>query len=135
LTIEVTESAMVDDPGRCFDILAAIRDLGVRISIDDFGAGYSSLSYFRDLPADELKIDRSFVSAMANSPRDALLIKSIVDLAHNFDLRVVAKGIKDRQTADALKDLGCDVLQGYLFGKACPGRDFPRHLKGNHGRR
>jgi EAL domain-containing protein (putative c-di-GMP-specific phosphodiesterase class I) len=132
LTIEVTESAMVDDPGRCFDILAAIRNLGVRISIDDFGAGNSSLSYFRDLPADELKMDRSFVAAMASSPRDALLIKSIVDLAHNFDLRVVAKGIEDANTADALKDLGCDVLQGYLFGKACPARDFARQLQADH---
>ena len=133
LTVEVTESAMMDDPHRCFDILASIRDIGVKVSIDDFGTGFSSLSYFRDLPADELKIDRSFVAPMHNSRRDASLIKSIVDLAHNFELQVVAEGIEDEKTADALKDLGCDVLQGFFFGKPCASKDFANFLDGKLG--
>ncbi|MFB3103717.1 MAG: EAL domain-containing protein [Pseudomonadales bacterium] len=134
LTIEVTESAMMEDPLRCFDILRSIRSLGVKVSIDDFGTGYSSLSYFRNLPADELKIDRSFVAAMHNSPQDASLIKSIIDLARNFGLQVVAEGIEDETTADALKDLGCDVLQGLLFGEPCAGRDFASYLEGKPSR-
>ncbi len=130
LTIEVTESAMMEDPLTCFDILRSIRSLGVKVSIDDFGTGYSSLSYFRNLPADELKIDRSFIAAMHSSPQDALLIKSIIDIARNFGLQVVAEGVEDEATADALKDLGCDVLQGFLFGEPCPGRVFAKHLDG-----
>ncbi|MCZ6659509.1 MAG: EAL domain-containing protein [Gammaproteobacteria bacterium] len=130
LTIEVTENAMMEDPLRCFDILRSIRSLSVKVSIDDFGTGYSSLAYFRNLPADELKIDRSFVAAMHNSPQDASLIKSIVDIARNFGLQVVAEGIEDETTADALKDLGCDVLQGLLFGEPCAGRDFDNYLDG-----
>jgi predicted signal transduction protein with EAL and GGDEF domain len=132
LTVEVAESAMLDDPLRCFDILQSIRDLGVKISIDDFGTGYSSLSHFRDLPADELKIDRSFVVAMHDSPRDASLVKSIVDLARNFDMQIVAEGIEDEASADALRDLGCEVLQGHLFGKPCGSRAFIDYLEGKH---
>ena len=134
LTMEVTESAMLDDPSRCFEILESIRGLGVKVSIDDFGTGYSSLSHFRNLPADELKIDRSFVVAMHDSARDAALVASIVDLAHNFDMQVVAEGIEDARTADALQELGCDVLQGYFFGKPCESAQFAEHLLGKPNR-
>jgi EAL domain-containing protein (putative c-di-GMP-specific phosphodiesterase class I)/GGDEF domain-containing protein len=133
LTVEVTESAMLEDPQRCFEILDSIRDLGVKISIDDFGTGYSSLSHFRNLPAHELKIDQSFVAAMHNSIRDAALVESIVDLAHNFDLQVVAEGIEDAATADALQELGCDVLQGYYFGRPGESADFAEKLLGKPG--
>jgi EAL domain-containing protein (putative c-di-GMP-specific phosphodiesterase class I)/GGDEF domain-containing protein len=120
LTLEVTESIMVENQEIMLRQLARLRELGVRISIDDFGTGFSSLAYFRDLPADEIKIDKGFVMPMLKSGKDHAIVKAVVDLAHNFSLRVVAEGVENERTARRLTDLGCDVLQGFAFDEPLP---------------
>jgi diguanylate cyclase (GGDEF)-like protein len=117
LTLEVTESAVMPNPERSFAILQDLRKLGVRVSIDDFGTGYSSFAYFRTLPADELKIDRSFVARLSSSAADCHLVQSLIDLAHRFELTVVAEGIENAATAGILTEMGCDIGQGYYFGR------------------
>ncbi len=128
LTVEVTEDAMIADPAQTMERLSSLRDLGVRVAIDDFGTGYSSLSHLRDLPVDELKIDRSFVKNMQRDARDRDIVKAIVDLGHTFGLKLVAEGVEDKRTADTLKDLGCDILQGYLFGKPVSAQAFEARM-------
>ncbi len=126
LTLEVLESIMVDNQEPMLRQLARLRKLGVKVSIDDFGTGFSSLSYFRDLPADEIKIDKSFVMPMLKSGKDHAIVKAVIDLAHNFSLRVVAEGVEDQKTAKRLAELNCDVLQGYVFDKPLPVADFEK---------
>ena len=129
LVIEVTERGVL--PKEAFTNLDAIRGMGVKISIDDFGTGQCSLSYFRDLPADQVKIDRSFVQAMNASKKDLAIVNGILDLAHHCDMQVVAEGVEDEATADALTELGCDVLQGFWFGRPIPSDAFEiEHLQG-----
>lgn len=128
LTLEITEEAMISNPEEALLVLASLRETGVRIAIDDFGTGYSSLAYFRDLPVDELKVDRSFVKHMLQRSKDHDIVKTIVDLAHNFNMQVVAEGVEDEETADALQALGCDTLQGYWIGRPAPGDEFSRTL-------
>jgi diguanylate cyclase (GGDEF)-like protein len=117
LVLEITERSLVADPRRSFAILSRVRDLGVRISIDDFGTGYSCLAYFKDIPADELKIDRSFVQAMSTDAASADIAALIIDLAHRFGLTVVAEGVEDEATFGLLRDRGCDAVQGHLFAR------------------
>ncbi|MEH6358615.1 MAG: GGDEF domain-containing phosphodiesterase [Pseudomonadales bacterium] len=129
LTLEVTENIMISNPDLVLSQLARLRELGVQISIDDFGTGYSSLAYFRNLPADELKIDKSFVMPMLESKKDEVIVKAVIDLAHNFSLKVVAEGVEDEATAKRLSELGCDHLQGFVFDKPLPIQEFEkRHL-------
>jgi EAL domain-containing protein (putative c-di-GMP-specific phosphodiesterase class I) len=97
--------------------LRDLRSLGVRISIDDFGTGYSSLAYLKDLPLDEVKIDRSFVSVLDSSPRSAAVVRTIVALADELDLRTVAEGVEDLATLQLVAGLGCTMAQGYLFAR------------------
>jgi EAL domain-containing protein (putative c-di-GMP-specific phosphodiesterase class I) len=117
LRLEVTESAVMSDAARCTDVLQRLHELGVRLSIDDFGTGYSSMVHLRRLPVDELKIDRSFVLGMTTMPQDAVLVRTAIDLGHNLGLTVVAEGVEGLEHADALRDLGCDVAQGYHFAR------------------
>lgn len=126
LTLEVTESIMVDNPQAMMLQLKRFRNMGVKISIDDFGTGFSSMLYFRDLPADEIKIDQSFVMPMCRSKKDHAIVKSIIELAHNFSLRVVAEGVEDEETAAELAIMKCDLLQGFLFDKALLPEDFEK---------
>ena len=128
LVLEITERSLVGDPMHCFGILTRIRDMGVKISIDDFGTGYSCLAYFKDIPADELKIDRSFVSALLTEPASADITWLIIDLAHRFGLSVVAEGVEDEYTFQALAARGCDVVQGHLFAAAMPPDTFRRWI-------
>jgi len=118
LCIELTESAVMTDTHRSLDILAQIFALGVHISIDDFGTGYSSLAYLKQLPIDELKIDRSFVQQMTTNKADATIVRSTINLAHSFGLRVVAEGVEDATTLELLSTLHCDLAQGYYM--SCP---------------
>jgi EAL domain-containing protein (putative c-di-GMP-specific phosphodiesterase class I)/GGDEF domain-containing protein len=118
LIIEITESVLMEDFKTSRDILARLRDIGIRISIDDFGTGYSSLAYFKQLPVDELKIDRTFVTNMVRNPGDHKLVEVIIELAHKFDMHVVAEGVEDLATLEDLRELGCDIAQGYLISKA-----------------
>lgn len=119
LILEITESSLMDAT-HAFAILERVRQLGVGISIDDFGTGYSCLAYFRSIPADELKVDRSFVSALLADEDSGDLVQLIIDLAHRFRMRVAAEGVEDTDTLEALRSMGCDTVQGFLLGRAMP---------------
>ena len=129
LVLEITERSLVTDPRHSFDILSRTRDLGVKVSIDDFGTGYSCLAYFKDIPADELKIDQSFVRGMLTDTASADITALIIDLAHRFGLTVVAEGVEDAQTFALLRARNCDVVQGHLFAKAMPLDAFVQWLR------
>jgi EAL domain-containing protein (putative c-di-GMP-specific phosphodiesterase class I) len=117
LSLEITESCIMADPGRMLIELKRLDALGVSLSIDDFGTGYSSLSYLSRLPVKEIKIDRSFVQHMTEDDNDAVIVQSVIDLGRNLDLRVVAEGIEDEATWQRLADMGCDIAQGYYLGR------------------
>ncbi len=117
LMLEVTESAIVLDPLRAKENLVALSDIGVWLSIDDFGTGYTSLSSIKHLPIDEIKIDQSFITNMLTDKKDAMIVRTIIELGHNFDLTVVAEGVENKQVWDALAALGCDEIQGYFISK------------------
>jgi EAL domain-containing protein (putative c-di-GMP-specific phosphodiesterase class I)/GGDEF domain-containing protein len=129
LTLELTEGALVADFEQAVHTITIIRALGVRISIDDFGTGYSSLSYFKRIPADELKIDKSFVLRMLEDPADQRLVGAIISLARQFNLRVVAEGVENRETLNLLTAMGCDCAQGYLFSPALEAPKLRQWLK------
>jgi diguanylate cyclase (GGDEF)-like protein len=129
LIIELTETAMIGDNRRSLDNLHRLKGLGVQLSIDDFGTGYSSMAYLKRMPLNELKIDKTFVSNMLNVKEDERIVRSIIDLAHHFDLQVVAEGVEDQLTMDALRALGCDVAQGYLFERPMPAKQFADWLE------
>jgi diguanylate cyclase (GGDEF)-like protein len=120
LTLEITESHIMSDPEAALETLQELRTRGVRLSIDDFGTGYSSLSYLRRLPVDEVKIDRSFVQRMATEPGDAAIVRSIVELARNMGLVVVAEGVEDDATWEALAEMGVDEIQGFVVSRPVP---------------
>jgi EAL domain-containing protein (putative c-di-GMP-specific phosphodiesterase class I) len=124
LTLEVTEGGLIADFEQAIARLTRLRDLGIRISIDDFGTGYSSLSYFKKIPAHELKIDKSFVSRMLQETADRRLVETIVTLASQFSLDIVAEGVEDRATLDALASIGCHYAQGHLFAPALSFEQF-----------
>ncbi len=117
LTVEITERSLLADPQRSFRVLNELREMGVRIAIDDFGTGYSCLAYFKDIPADELKIDRSFVRNLPQDSASADITALIIDLAHRFGMTVVAEGVEDQPALDMLRRLGCDQVQGFLFAR------------------
>jgi diguanylate cyclase (GGDEF)-like protein len=133
LVLEITERSLVVAPEHSFRILSRIRDMGVKVSIDDFGTGYSCLAYFKNIPADELKIDKSFVSGLLKDAACAEITSVIIDLAHRFGLSVVAEGVEDEATLRVLQQRHCDVVQGYLFGKAMPCDAFQHWLDGLSG--
>ena len=120
LEIEITESALIHDPDRAMQNLDRIHSTGVKLSIDDFGTGYSSMSYLKQMPIDTLKIDMVFVQHMAENPKDALMVKSTINLAHNLGLTVVAEGVENEETLNMLSDMGCDSAQGYYISKPLP---------------
>jgi predicted signal transduction protein with EAL and GGDEF domain len=123
LTVEITESLMMSDLHRGSGILATLDDAGVRISVDDFGTGYSSLAQLKDLPVDELKIDKSFVMGLESSPADQAITEAIVAMARRLDLDVVAEGVETPAAMALLREAGCDVAQGYLLGRPMSARD------------
>jgi EAL domain-containing protein (putative c-di-GMP-specific phosphodiesterase class I) len=120
LELEITETAIMSDPVRATQVLTELDAMGVHLSIDDFGTGYTSLAQLKRLPVDEVKIDRSFVLNMLRDANDAMIVQSIVDLAHNMNRSVVAEGVESKKILDALADLGCDIAQGYYFSKPIP---------------
>jgi diguanylate cyclase (GGDEF)-like protein len=130
LFIEVTEGALIQDAKSSFAVLSAIRELGVQISIDDFGTGYSSLAYFKDIPADELKIDKSFVLNMLEDRGNRQIVRSVIELAKSFGLKITAEGVENTATAQMLAELGCDRLQGYCYSRPLPQRQFIDWLRG-----
>jgi diguanylate cyclase (GGDEF)-like protein len=120
LVLEVTESAVMSDPETALQVLTRLHEMGVTLSIDDFGTGYSSLAYLQKLPVSELKIDRTFVQHMADRAQDRKIVRSIIDLAHNLDMRVVAEGIEDQRSLDMLVSMGCDYGQGFYIARPMP---------------
>ena len=122
--LEITESAIMDDPARALATLNRLSALGFKLSIDDFGTGYSSLAYLKRLPVDELKIDRSFVMSMEKDLDDAKIVRSTIDLAHNLGLTVVAEGVENSKSWEMLRELSCDEAQGYHMGRPMPASDF-----------
>lgn len=122
--LEITESAIMDDPQRALTTLNRLSALGFRLSIDDFGTGYSSLAYLKRLPVDELKIDKSFVMNMEKDADDARIVRSTIDLAHAMGLTVVAEGVEDAKVWKLLRELSCDEAQGYHMAKPMPAHEF-----------
>ena len=117
LQLEITESAIMADPTRARAMLIRLHEAGLRLSIDDFGAGYTSLGQLKDLPLAELKIDRSFVMSMEDDPANTLIVRSIVELSHNLGLTAVAEGVETESELATLVSYGCDIAQGYLFSR------------------
>lgn len=118
--LELTESAIMVDPIRARSVLVELHSIGVRISVDDFGTGYSSLAYLKQLPINEIKIDRSFVMEMMEDENDRIIVKAIVDLAHNLQLNVVAEGVNSQETLNLLAKQGCNEAQGYFIKRPIP---------------
>jgi diguanylate cyclase len=129
LVLEVTESAVIVDRERASRVIQSLRALGCGVSLDDFGTGFSSLAYMRDLPVSELKIDQLFVRDMLHSKRDHAIVTTVQALAHGFGMRVVAEGVEDQTTADALLSMGCDLAQGFLYARAMPQAEFVSWVK------
>jgi EAL domain-containing protein (putative c-di-GMP-specific phosphodiesterase class I) len=123
ITLEITEDSFIADPEQAMLILDRLRALGVELSIDDFGTGFSSLTYLRRLPVTELKLDRTFLTGAPWDKRAVSVIRSTVDLAHSLGLRIVAEGIETLDALALVDDLGCDAAQGYLIGRPVPAGD------------
>ncbi|GIF23380.1 diguanylate cyclase (GGDEF)-like protein [Actinoplanes tereljensis] len=128
LCIEVTEYALMNDPDAAIQSLQRLRDLGVKVSIDDYGTGYSSMAYLKVLPVDELKIDRSFVKDIAGDDSSRALVASTVELGHSLGLEVVAEGVEDGESVAALQLIGCDIAQGYHFARPLPAEELTARM-------
>ncbi|MBB5954808.1 diguanylate cyclase (GGDEF)-like protein [Saccharothrix tamanrassetensis] len=129
LTFELTESGVMADPERALPVLRRLHTMGVVLAVDDFGTGYSSLAYLRQLPVDEVKIDKSFVLGMGTDLGDMAVVRSIVELGHSLSLTVVAEGVEDDAARDQLVSMGCDVAQGYLISRPLSEERFEAWLR------
>ena len=130
LKLEITESMIMSDPERALATVRELSELGVRLAVDDFGTGHSSLANLRMLPVHELKIDRSFVTPMLSDASDMVIVRSTVDLGHALGLRVIAEGVEDRETLERLASLGCDRAQGHYFSLPVPAEEFISWIPG-----
>ena len=128
LELEVTESALIEDTVRSHQMLHKIAGLGVTLAVDDFGTGYTSMSQLEQMPLSTLKIDRSFTQRLADDPAGATLVKAMVDLAHEFGLEVVAEGVEDIEVTERLRELGCDIGQGFLWSRPVTSEALPEVL-------
>ena len=129
LELELTESAIMANPKQAAEILTSMKQMGLLITVDDFGTGYSSLAHLNRLPIDVIKIDKSFVMKMATEAQDAVIVRSMIHLAHNLNLKVVAEGVENRQTIDMLRTMGCDMAQGYYISHPRLAEELPRRLQ------
>lgn len=132
LVLEITETAMMIDPDNALQVLTRLHDSSIQVSIDDFGTGYSSLAYLKQLPVDEIKIDRSFVMDMPNNRDDAMIVTTTLSMSHNMGMKVVAEGIENQETWDQLKKMGCDIAQGYFLTKPLPAEQLLKWLEGSN---
>ena len=132
LEVELTESAVMNDPEQSIAILEQLSKMGVLVSVDDFGTGYSSMSYLRRFPIDKLKIDRVFINEMATLPEDASIVRAIVSLAHSLHLKVVAEGVETPAQLEFLKAAKCDEYQGYHFSRPLPAAEFEQLIRTAH---
>ncbi|MEO8383646.1 MAG: GGDEF domain-containing phosphodiesterase [Betaproteobacteria bacterium] len=129
LTLEITEDATINDMEYSLMIMNQLKEMGTKLSVDDFGTGYSSLSYVKRFPLNELKIDKLFIQHMRDNKGDQQIVRSVIDLAHNFDLTVVAEGVEDNATLKELKRMGCDLAQGFVLSPAIPAGALREWLK------
>jgi EAL domain-containing protein (putative c-di-GMP-specific phosphodiesterase class I) len=129
LKIELTESLVIDNVADTITRMQALKELGVAFSMDDFGTGFSSLSYLKRLPLDQLKIDRSFVADLATDPNDAAIVQTIITMGHTLGLDVIAEGVESEAQLARLEQYGCAAYQGFLFSKAVPLAEFEQLLK------
>jgi EAL domain-containing protein (putative c-di-GMP-specific phosphodiesterase class I) len=129
-TLEITESAILDDPAHAIENMKRLKALGCRLAIDDYGTGYSSLAYIKQLAVSELKIDRAFVSGMEADKRNAAIVRSTIELGHNLGLTVVAEGVETDHELAELRRFGCDSAQGFYFARPMPAASFERWLSG-----
>ncbi len=132
LTLEVTETGIMTDPGHMTRTLERLATAGITLAIDDFGIGQSSLTYLQRLPATKVKIDKSFVLALATDPNARTIVKSVIELAHNLDMQAVAEGVEDQRILDHLAQLGCDFVQGYYLSRPIPGVEVTEWLTERH---
>ncbi len=128
MALELTEGTMLSHQDRGIEVLARLHDLGVKLSVDDFGTGYASLAYLKRLPITELKIDRGFVSQVSSDAADRAIVESTIALGHKLGLNVVAEGVEDRATWALVEGFGCDVVQGYLVSYPQPAADLEAWL-------
>lgn len=124
LMLEITESAVMENPNQAIEVLKQFKSLGLDLSIDDFGTGYSSLSQLKSMPVDELKIDQSFILNLETSKDDQIIVQSTIQLGHNIGLRIVAEGVETQGAWHLLEQWGCDKLQGYFISRPMPANDF-----------
>jgi EAL domain-containing protein (putative c-di-GMP-specific phosphodiesterase class I) len=127
--MEITETTLMADTDETLSVLSPLKAMGVRVAIDDFGTGFSSLANLKRLPADELKIDKSFVIEMAAKTKDRLIVHSTIDLAHALGLKAVAEGVEYGEASVMLAEAGCDLAQGYYFARPMPAEQLPGWLE------
>jgi diguanylate cyclase (GGDEF)-like protein len=125
LALEITESTVMADPERVAEVATTLSRMGLSIAIDDFGSGYTSLRHLKELPVDELKIDKSFVTSVAENRDDATIVRTMIELARNLGLRVVAEGVENEHTWQLLRSLDCDLAQGFFFSEPLPAPEIP----------
>ena len=128
LNVEITESVVIHDVRETILKLRQLHTVGITVAIDDFGVGYSSLSYLKDFPIDQLKMDRSFVQNLPHSDNDGKIARHIVDMAHSLGLSVIAEGVETVEQFEFLKGIGCDEVQGYLLSRPVPAEEFEKLL-------
>ena len=128
ITLEITESLLLNDSNQVLDTLRQFVDLGLKVAIDDFGTGYSSLSYLNKFPISEVKIDRSFVSDITVDENDAKLVKAVIGMALSLGKELIAEGVETQEQADLLKSWGCNIGQGYLFSKPLSFKELIQRL-------
>ncbi|MCO5734561.1 EAL domain-containing protein [Rhizobium sp. SSA_523] len=132
LDLELTENIVMEETESVFAVLRQLSELGVGISIDDFGTGYSSLNYIKQFPIDRIKIDQTFVRNMVSDPSDHTIVRTVAHLGHSLGMTVVAEGVETEEQAELLRADGCDVMQGYLFGRPMPAEEFVALVRGRH---
>ena len=130
IELEITESILIEDFEEVKDKLLTLRDYGVKISLDDFGTGFSSLSYLNGLPIDTLKIDKSFVDRVITDESTKIITESIVSMVSKLGYETVAEGVETEEQFDYMKQIGCDIIQGYLLGRPVPADDIEQMLIG-----
>jgi PAS domain S-box-containing protein len=134
LTIEITESGLIKELSKTLDILTRLRMKQVKLSIDDFGTGYAMLQQIKNIPATELKIDRSFIREMISKPRDLIMVQRTIEMAHDLGMHVIAEGVETQEQLDILRSNGCDMAQGYLFSRPIPAKDMVNWLQAYRSR-
>jgi EAL domain-containing protein (putative c-di-GMP-specific phosphodiesterase class I) len=134
LTLEITESVLMQDPESAIDILGNLKRLGVKVAIDDFGVGYSSFAYLQRLPVDILKIDKSFIAGLTKGPRESALARAMVNVGRTLGLEITAEGIEETEQLTALREMRCDFGQGFLFSRPAEASLMTKHVVGERRR-